>query len=564
MEQIKKIRSRDAARQRRGQQNDEFGELAASLPLPASITEKLDRLCVMRLSTSYIKNKHVIQQIKDSISTQKKRNVSPQADRFERDLMSCLQEAMGGFVFVLAEDGQCLYISPNIIDNLGLQQLDITGQSFYKYIHPCDQDNLANQLGGQVPLEDMEIFDGMFCSDNAQFVKNPKRAVSKDFMNSPHRSFFLRMKSTLTSRGKSVNINASIFRAVQCSGTMQMYRTKLGVSDSSLTRCMIGIGIPLMSKATYEVPADRQTFITKHSMDFVVTHMEDTASNILGYENTAMNGKSWYLFTHICDNHVLKTCHTTLLKIGQAVSGYYRVILKNGGWIWMQTKANVVYVASTGQPQHIMCIHYVISGLELEDQVLSNEQIDTPSSTKKRSTVTKATKYPIYYDDTAPIVKYSKMKENIKVETEKPAPIIQSPEPLEMSGVDLDDSDEYDDLPGLEFLDVTDGYPDEAFSSRSPYIPTPFADSMLKDNFDDLGSPCDDNELIYRAPYIPPPCIDTILSFDDLSYPDLQESSPTVQIKQTPNSIPSELYDFGNARVPYHLLASAGTQIPTK
>jgi len=72
MEQIKKIRSRDAARQRRGQQNDEFGELAASLPLPATITEKLDRLCVMRLSTSYIKNKHVIQQIKDSISTQKK------------------------------------------------------------------------------------------------------------------------------------------------------------------------------------------------------------------------------------------------------------------------------------------------------------------------------------------------------------------------------------------------------------------------------------------------------------------------------------------------------------
>ena len=30
--------------------------------------------------------------------------------------------------------------------------------------------------------------------------------------NTPHRSFSLRMKSTLTSRGKSVNINASIYR----------------------------------------------------------------------------------------------------------------------------------------------------------------------------------------------------------------------------------------------------------------------------------------------------------------------------------------------------------------
>lgn len=63
MEQIKKKKSRDAARQRRGQQNDEFSELAAQLPLPESMTEKLDRLCVMRLSNSYIKIKHVLQQV---------------------------------------------------------------------------------------------------------------------------------------------------------------------------------------------------------------------------------------------------------------------------------------------------------------------------------------------------------------------------------------------------------------------------------------------------------------------------------------------------------------------
>ena len=65
---MKKMKSRDAARQRRGQQNDEFGELAASLPLPPKLTEKLDRLCVMRLSTSYIKNKHVLQQIKGKLT----------------------------------------------------------------------------------------------------------------------------------------------------------------------------------------------------------------------------------------------------------------------------------------------------------------------------------------------------------------------------------------------------------------------------------------------------------------------------------------------------------------
>ena len=55
---------------------------------------------------------------------------------------------------------------------------------------------------------------------------------------------------------------------------MQMYRLKLGVSESSMTRCMIGVGIPLMSQATFEVPVDRQTFITKHSLDFALTDIE--------------------------------------------------------------------------------------------------------------------------------------------------------------------------------------------------------------------------------------------------------------------------------------------------
>ena len=55
---------------------------------------------------------------------------------------------------------------------------------------------------------------------------------------------------------------------------MQMYRLKLGVSESSMTRCMIGVGIPLMSQATFEVPVDRQTFITKHSLDFSLTDIE--------------------------------------------------------------------------------------------------------------------------------------------------------------------------------------------------------------------------------------------------------------------------------------------------
>ena len=34
-----------------------------------------------------------------------------------------IQNALGGFIFVLSEDGQVLYISPNVSENLGLQQV---------------------------------------------------------------------------------------------------------------------------------------------------------------------------------------------------------------------------------------------------------------------------------------------------------------------------------------------------------------------------------------------------------------------------------------------------------
>ena len=62
-DQSKKKNSRDAARQRRGQQNDEYGELSLQLPLPTPVVDKLDRLCVMRLINSYIKIKHILHEI---------------------------------------------------------------------------------------------------------------------------------------------------------------------------------------------------------------------------------------------------------------------------------------------------------------------------------------------------------------------------------------------------------------------------------------------------------------------------------------------------------------------
>lgn len=52
---MRKEKSRDAARSRRGKENYEFYELAKMLPLPAAITSQLDKASIIRLTMSFLK-----------------------------------------------------------------------------------------------------------------------------------------------------------------------------------------------------------------------------------------------------------------------------------------------------------------------------------------------------------------------------------------------------------------------------------------------------------------------------------------------------------------------------
>lgn len=53
--ELRKEKSRDAARSRRGKENYEFYELAKMLPLPPAITSQLDKASIIRLTISYLK-----------------------------------------------------------------------------------------------------------------------------------------------------------------------------------------------------------------------------------------------------------------------------------------------------------------------------------------------------------------------------------------------------------------------------------------------------------------------------------------------------------------------------
>ena len=53
--ELRKEKSRDAARSRRGKENQEYYELAKMLPLPGAITSQLDKASIIRLTIAYLR-----------------------------------------------------------------------------------------------------------------------------------------------------------------------------------------------------------------------------------------------------------------------------------------------------------------------------------------------------------------------------------------------------------------------------------------------------------------------------------------------------------------------------
>lgn len=138
----------------------------------------------------------------------------------------------------------------------------------------------------------------------------------------------------------------------------------------------VAIGVPLMFSSTFEVPLDRRTFTSRHSLDMKFLYCDDRVQELLGYTPTEIIGKSWYNFHHACDMETVLACHKTLLTKGQSVSKYYRFLVRNGGWVWLQTKANIVYDSKTCQPEFILCINHLIGGTEGGGVIVASEQIN--------------------------------------------------------------------------------------------------------------------------------------------------------------------------------------------
>uniref|UniRef100_A0A3B1JB26 Hypoxia inducible factor 1 subunit alpha, like n=1 Tax=Astyanax mexicanus TaxID=7994 RepID=A0A3B1JB26_ASTMX len=349
---LRKVRSRDAARCRRSQETEVFYELAHSLPLARRVTSHLDKAGIMRVTLSYLR----MRQLLCSSTTKVEQGTEEEQDPTD----AFYQQALSGFVLVLTEEGDMIFLSENVSKYIGLAQLELLGQSVYDFVHPCDQEELRDILTSKTGL----------CKKKAEkFIEH---------------NFFLRMKSTLTSRGRTVNIKSAAWKVLHCTGHMQTFSSELE-SSSATGSYLTLLCEPIPHPSCVEFPLDSSTFLSRHSMDLNFTQCDGRVTELVGYHPDELVGRSAYEFFHALDfDHVTKSLHILFSK-GQVCTSQYRFLAKNGGFVWIETQATVIYSSKTSQPEAVVCLNFILSGVEQAETVFSVEQTRCELKSEKPS-----------------------------------------------------------------------------------------------------------------------------------------------------------------------------------
>ncbi|XP_008589999.1 PREDICTED: hypoxia-inducible factor 3-alpha isoform X2 [Galeopterus variegatus] len=348
--ELRKEKSRDAARSRRSQETEVLYQLAHTLPFARGVSAHLDKASIMRLTISYLRMHRLCAAGEWN-----------QVGAGGEPLDACYLKALEGFVMVLTAEGDMAYLSENVSKHLGLSQLELIGHSIFDFIHPCDQEELQDAL-------------------------TPQQSLSKKKPEAPTgRCFSLRMKSTLTSRGRTLNLKAATWKVLHCSGHMKAYKPPAKTSPAGSPnleppfQCLVLICEAIPHPGSLEPPLGRGAFLSRHSLDMKFTYCDERIAEVAGYSPDDLIGCSAYEYIHALDSDAVSRSIHTLLSKGQAVTGQYRFLARSGGYLWTQTQATVVSGGRGPQPESIVCVHFLISRVEETGVVLSLEQTERHS-----------------------------------------------------------------------------------------------------------------------------------------------------------------------------------------
>ncbi|XP_022211102.2 protein similar isoform X1 [Drosophila obscura] len=350
----RKEKSRDAARCRRSKETEIFMELSQVLPLKNDDVNQLDKASVMRITIAFLKIREMLQfvpPLRDCKEHQTgikrdvdEHEVKPKLEMSGEEWLNgtteashLLKETMDGFLLVLSHEGDFTYVSENVVEYLGITKIDTLGQPIWEYSHQCDHAEIKEALS--------QKRHGTPVKDEQQLESGSGSGVS-----TYHRDLFVRLKCTLTSRGRSINIKSASYKVIHITGHL--------VVNGKGERVLIAIGRPIPHPSNIEIPLGTSTFLTKHSLDMRFTYVDDKMLGLLGYAPNDLLDTSLFVCQHGADSERLMATFKSVLSKGQGETCRYRFLGKCGGYCWIVSQATIVY--DKQKPQSVVCVNYVI------------------------------------------------------------------------------------------------------------------------------------------------------------------------------------------------------------
>ncbi|XP_049643289.1 neuronal PAS domain-containing protein 1 [Suncus etruscus] len=364
----RKEKSRNAARSRRGKENLEFFELAKLLPLPGAISSQLDKASIVRLSVTYLRLRRFAALGSPpwglraagppaGLAPGRRGPLALVSEIFEHHLGGHILQSLDGFVFALSQDGKFLYISETVSIYLGLSQVELTGSSVFDYIHPGDHSEVLEQLGlrgatpgpptpPSVPSSSSSSNSSSSLADTLEIESSPAEAPR--CAQAQERSFFVRMKSTLTKRG--LHLKASGYKVIHVTGRLRA--RALG---------LVALGHALPPAPLAELPLHGHTVVFRLSLGLTILACESRISDHMDLGPSELVGRSCYQFVHGQDAARIRQSHLDLLDKGQVTTGYYRWLQRSGGFVWLQSVATVAVSGKSPGERHVLWVSHVLS-----------------------------------------------------------------------------------------------------------------------------------------------------------------------------------------------------------
>ncbi|XP_072872359.1 neuronal PAS domain-containing protein 1 isoform X3 [Chlorocebus sabaeus] len=336
----RKEKSRNAARSRRGKENLEFFELAKLLPLPGAISSQLDKASIVRLSVTYLRLR---------------RFAALGAPPWG------LRAAGPPAGLAPGRRGPAALVSEVFEQHLGghILQVEMTGSSVFDYIHPGDHSEVLEQLGLRTPTPGPPTPPSVSSSSSsssssladtpeieASLTKVPPSSLVQE------RSFFVRMKSTLTKRG--LHVKASGYKQViHVTGRLRAHALGL-----------VALGHTLPPAPLAELPLHGHMIVFRLSLGLTILACESRVSDHMDLGPSELVGRSCYQFVHGQDATRIRQSHVDLLDKGQVMTGYYRWLQRAGGFVWLQSVATVAGSGKSPGEHHVLWVSHVLSQAE--------------------------------------------------------------------------------------------------------------------------------------------------------------------------------------------------------